>query len=109
MDIVARGYSGYNTRWALRVLDRVFPAETEVDGGGVPLAVTVFFGANDACLHDRCCAFQHVPLPEYKQNLRSIVSYLKVYLFLIVRHMACCPYGCSLFLSATVALEKSAF
>lgn len=77
MDIVVRGYSGYNTRWALRVLNRVFPADTEVNGGGAPLAVTVFFGANDACLHDRCCAFQHVPLPEYKQNLRSIVSYLK--------------------------------
>lgn len=75
-DVVLRGYSGYNTRWALKVIERVFP---EVDrGGGAPLAVTVFFGANDASLPDRCSAFQHVPIHEYKQNLHSIVSFLKV-------------------------------
>lgn len=71
-----RGYSGYNTRWALKVLERAFPGRD--DGGEAPIAVTVFFGANDACLPDRCSAFQHVPLDEYKQNLRSIVSFLKV-------------------------------
>ncbi|KAL8130349.1 hypothetical protein V2J09_019504 [Rumex salicifolius] len=75
-DIVLRGYSGYNTRWALKVFDRVFPAGG-VDGSEAPLAVVVFFGANDACLPDRCSAFQHVPLEEYKQNLCSIVSSLK--------------------------------
>ncbi|XP_010441654.1 PREDICTED: GDSL esterase/lipase At5g45920-like [Camelina sativa] len=75
-DIVLLGYSGYNTRWALKVVERVFPAAKE-DGGESPAAVTVFFGANDACLPERCSGFQHVPLHEYKQNLRSIVSFLK--------------------------------
>lgn len=79
--MVLRGYSGYNTRWALKVLERVFP-EAEGGGDGVdadaPLAVTVFFGANDACLPDRCSAFQHVPVDEYKHNLRSVVSFYKV-------------------------------
>ncbi|KAL6198339.1 hypothetical protein ACLB2K_028131 [Fragaria x ananassa] len=76
VDVVLRGYSGYNTRWAEMVLERVFPGSQ--DGGGeAPLAVTVFFGANDACLPDRCSGFQHVPLDEYKHNLRSIVSFLK--------------------------------
>ncbi|CAN8245958.1 unnamed protein product [Cochlearia groenlandica] len=75
-DIVLRGYSGYNTRWALKVIERVFPAATEY-GGESPAAVTVFFGANDACLPERCSGFQHVPLLEYKQNLLSIVSFLK--------------------------------
>ncbi|CAL1388395.1 unnamed protein product [Linum trigynum] len=70
-DVVLRGYSGYNTRWALKVAERVFPA------AGEAVAVTVFFGANDACLPDRCSAFQHVPLEEYGRNLRSIVSFLK--------------------------------
>ncbi|KAI5657282.1 hypothetical protein M9H77_26075 [Catharanthus roseus] len=74
-DVVLRGYSGYNTRWALKVIDKVFPAEES--GGDAPLAVTVFFGANDACLPDRSAAFQHVPLDEYKKNLNSIVSFLK--------------------------------
>ncbi|KAJ8761067.1 hypothetical protein K2173_000746 [Erythroxylum novogranatense] len=73
VDVVLRGYSGYNTRWALKVADKVFPAE----GGATVLAVTVFFGANDASLPDRYSAFQHVPLPEYKQNLHAIVSFLK--------------------------------
>ena len=74
VDVVLRGYSGYNTRWALKVLDKVFPRVE----GGEPLAVTVFFGANDACLPDRYAAFQHVPLHEYMHNLHSIVSFLKV-------------------------------
>ncbi|KAI4304401.1 hypothetical protein MLD38_039920 [Melastoma candidum] len=73
VDIVLRGYGGYNTRWALKVIDRVFPPGVD----WVPIAVTVFFGANDACLSDRCAGFQHVPQDEYKQNLRSIVSILK--------------------------------
>ena len=76
VDVVLRGYSGYNTRWALEVIEKVFPEVSR--GGGAPLAVTVFFGANDACLPDRCSAFQHVPIHEYKQNLHSIVSFLKV-------------------------------
>ncbi|XP_019170019.1 PREDICTED: GDSL esterase/lipase At5g45920 [Ipomoea nil] len=73
-DVVLRGFSGYNTRWALRIIDKAFPAE---QGGGAPLAVTVFFGANDACVPDRCSSFQHVPVDEYKQNLCSIVSFFK--------------------------------
>ncbi|XP_048325891.1 GDSL esterase/lipase At5g45920 isoform X2 [Ziziphus jujuba] len=78
VDVVLRGYSGYNTRWAVKVLERVIPAaKGSGDGADEPLAVTVFFGANDACLPDRCSAFQHVPLDEYKHNLRSIVSFLK--------------------------------
>lgn len=79
--MVLRGYSGYNTRWALKVLDRVFPTVGH-DGAAAapPVAVTVFFGANDASLPDRYAAFQHVPVDEYKQNLHAIVSSLKVHL-----------------------------
>ncbi|RDX91161.1 GDSL esterase/lipase [Mucuna pruriens] len=79
VDVVLRGYSGYNTRWALKVLEKVFPETQDGDGGvnGAPVAITVFFGANDACLPDRYAAFQHVPLLEYKQNLHSIVSFFR--------------------------------
>lgn len=49
VDIINRGYSGYNTPWALPLLDHIFPAEIT---GKVQLA-TVFFGANDATLPDR--------------------------------------------------------
>lgn len=81
--MVLRGYSGYNTRWAVKVMERVLPAangESESERETVStIAVAVFFGANDACLPDRYGAFQHVPLHEYKHNLHSIVSFLKVH------------------------------
>lgn len=73
-DVVLRGYSGYNTRWALKVKEKVLhPSESSRS----PAAVLVFFGANDACLPDRSSAFQHVPLEEYKQNLHAILAFLK--------------------------------
>ncbi|KAL2622658.1 hypothetical protein R1flu_002863 [Riccia fluitans] len=72
-DVILRGYSGYNTRWALFMLDRLFP----IGSSNPPLLVTVFFGANDAALPDRGSKRQHVPLSEYKDNLRRIVVHLK--------------------------------
>ncbi|RZC46642.1 hypothetical protein C5167_039588 [Papaver somniferum] len=71
LDVILRGYSGYNTRWILKVIEKVCNGES-------PIAMTIFFGANDASLPDRTSAFQHVPLHEYKQNLQSIVSFIKV-------------------------------
>lgn len=43
-----------------------------------PLAVTVFLGANDAALLGRTSERQHVPVQEYKENLRRIVHHIKV-------------------------------
>ncbi|XP_078174870.1 SGNH hydrolase-type esterase superfamily protein [Carex rostrata] len=74
-DVILRGYSGYNTRWAVKILDK---AMAGIGGdAGSPAAVTVFFGANDASLPDQLCGFQHVPLEEYVENLRSIHAYFK--------------------------------
>ncbi|CAN6453139.1 unnamed protein product [Victoria cruziana] len=72
-DIVVRGYGGYNSRWALFLLDRIFPNGFE----DPPVAATVFFGANDAALLGRASGRQHVPILEYKENLRKIVCHLK--------------------------------
>lgn len=44
------GYSGYNSRWALQLMDRIFPANAPAPP---PRLVTIFFGANDAALPDR--------------------------------------------------------
>jgi lysophospholipase L1-like esterase len=68
MDIVCRGFSGYNTRWALHILEKAF-------SDLVPDVVTVFFGANDAALED--LSQQHVSLEEYKANLKKIVASLR--------------------------------
>ncbi|XP_071903769.1 GDSL esterase/lipase At5g62930 isoform X2 [Coffea arabica] len=42
-----------------------------------PVAATIFFGANDAALLGRTSARQHVPVDEYKENLRRMVQHLK--------------------------------
>ncbi|KAF5903400.1 isoamyl acetate-hydrolyzing esterase 1, partial [Clarias magur] len=72
-DVVNRGLSGYNTRWAKLVLPRIVPNH----GASHPpiTAVTVFFGANDSSLEDKNPQ-QHVPCEEYSENLKDIVKYL---------------------------------
>jgi lysophospholipase L1-like esterase len=77
-DVRLRGYSGYNTRWALPLLPDLFPS-----GATAPALVTVFFGANDANLpaplrgQPEAASRQHVPLDEYVENLRQIVRVIK--------------------------------
>lgn len=77
-DVRLRGFSGYNTRWALQLLPRVFAPE-----GLAPLLVTVLLGANDANLPAPInglpaeASRQHVPLDEYVANLRAIVRAIR--------------------------------
>lgn len=47
-----------------------------------PRAATIFFGANDAALSGRTSERQHVPVEEYKENLRKIVHHIKVNSFI---------------------------
>ncbi|KAJ0048910.1 hypothetical protein Pint_15456 [Pistacia integerrima] len=72
-DVLVRGYSGYNTRWALFLLHHIFP----LDNKKPPAVTTIFFGANDAALLGRTSERQHIPVEEYKDNLRKIVQHLK--------------------------------
>lgn len=72
-DVLVRGYGGYNTRLALFLLHHLFP----LDSKKPPVATTVFFGANDSALPGRNSERQHVPIEEYKENLRKIVNHLK--------------------------------
>lgn len=65
-DIIHRGFSGYNTRWAKSLLPSL------VDASNVPDSIVIFFGANDAASN----TIQHVPLPEYKDNLVAMCRYL---------------------------------
>ncbi|CAM0912384.1 unnamed protein product [Alopecurus aequalis] len=71
-DVVVRGYGGYNTRWALFLIHSIFPLV-----GLPPVVTTIFFGANDAALLGRTGERQHVPVEEYRQNLKTIVNHLK--------------------------------
>lgn len=46
-DVLNRGFSGYNTRWAKIILPRLIGKGNVLDN---PVAVTIFFGANDSAL-----------------------------------------------------------
>ncbi|KAJ1844606.1 isoamyl acetate-hydrolyzing esterase, partial [Coemansia sp. RSA 2708] len=89
MDVLNRGFSGYNTRDALRIADRVFPKTrtphqlvagwpwhdfTFPETPKVPKLCLVFFGANDARLPPYS---QHVPLEEFYGNLRRLAFLLR--------------------------------
>ncbi|BDA43364.1 Isoamyl acetate-hydrolyzing esterase 1 homolog [Coccomyxa sp. Obi] len=73
VDVINRGYSGYNTRWVKHIMPMVFPVSQKIP----PELVTIFFGANDAALPDRLSARQHVPVEEYRGNLLSIVQHVQ--------------------------------
>ena len=60
IDILNRGYSGYNTRWAKEAIERVVISEQ-------PDFIFLFFGANDAVDPS---VLQHVSLNDYHENLR---------------------------------------
>ncbi|KAL6105593.1 iah1 [Pungitius sinensis] len=68
-DVVNRGLSGYNSRWAKLLLPRLIDITNSADNNIA--AVTVFFGANDCALRDKNPQ-QHVPLEEYSENLKVI-------------------------------------
>jgi len=80
-DVVLRGYSGYNTRWALSLLPALFPADCPA--AQTPALVTVFLGANDAnhpaplMLQSAEASRQHIPVGEYTANLLTIVRAIR--------------------------------
>lgn len=67
LDIVQRGYAGYNTRWALKILPQVLKNESNIVIG------TIFFGSNDAVSRGP----QHIPLAEFEANTKELVSMMK--------------------------------
>ncbi|KAK1660048.1 SGNH hydrolase-type esterase domain-containing protein [Colletotrichum godetiae] len=72
LDVINRGFSGYNTTDALGVLPDLFPPPSattpKID------YILVLLGANDACLPIPTNS-QQVPLEQYKQNLRDILTH----------------------------------
>ncbi|XP_021652385.2 GDSL esterase/lipase WDL1 [Hevea brasiliensis] len=72
-DILLRGYSGWNSRRALQVLDQVFPKDAAVQ----PSLVIVYFGGNDSIHPHPTGLGPHVPLPEYIDNMRKIAIHLQ--------------------------------
>ncbi|CAI2024402.1 hypothetical protein SEUBUCD646_0H01720 [Saccharomyces eubayanus] len=69
MDILQRGFKGYNSKWALKVLPEILNNEPNI------AMATIFFGANDACLAGPQC----VPLLEFVDNIGQMVSVMKAH------------------------------
>lgn len=72
-DIILRGYSGWNSRRAVQILDQVFPK----DAAKQPSLVIVYFGGNDSTHPHATGLGPHVPLSEYIENVRKIAIHLK--------------------------------
>lgn len=91
-DVLNRGYSGYNTRFFLRLLpdilrdEQIAPqklqdsssrsnSQQEEDEPTVALTI-LFFGANDAAISG-LDDHHHVPVDEYQENLSKIIDIVK--------------------------------
>ncbi|KAL4624044.1 hypothetical protein GN956_G18866 [Arapaima gigas] len=72
-DVLNRGFSGYNSRWAKLILPHIL--DPSCFASDHIAAVTIFFGANDSALED-VNPQQHVPLQEYTENLMDMVKQL---------------------------------
>ncbi|KUJ23843.1 SGNH hydrolase [Mollisia scopiformis] len=87
LDVINRGFSGYNTSQCLRILQDVIPSTscTKIDYFVNPTCPAIYFnnpklisklillGSNDACLPGT--TGQTVNLPQYKANLEAIISF----------------------------------
>ncbi|CAN8287314.1 unnamed protein product [Cochlearia groenlandica] len=71
-DIVLRGYAGWNSRFAVKVLDQVFPKSAALQ----PSLVIVYFGGNDSMPPHPSGEGPHVPLSEFIENMRKIAYHL---------------------------------
>ncbi|GAA5994136.1 hypothetical protein JCM11641_003833, partial [Rhodosporidiobolus odoratus] len=72
LDVMNRGLSGYNTRWAVPCLKEWLPKK-DSDEPKTQL-MTIWLGANDSALPGEP---QHVPIDDYTSNLREIISLIR--------------------------------
>ncbi|OWZ05881.1 Isoamyl acetate-hydrolyzing esterase [Phytophthora megakarya] len=73
-DVIARGFSGYNTKWFLKEVMPVLENEISKNAYTPPSLITVWLGTNDAVLTNGSNSERHVPIDEYKDNLVKIVD-----------------------------------
>lgn len=71
VDIINRGHSGYNTKWAKDLFD-------EAVLNLKPHFVILFFGANDAAIES---SPQYIPLEKYEENLSFFITEIKTVKF----------------------------
>lgn len=67
LAIIHRGFSGYNSRWAIKILPKILEHENNI------AIATIYFGSNDAT----AAGPAHVPEHEYEDNLHKLVRMMK--------------------------------
>lgn len=67
LDILQKGFSGYNSRWALKILPELLKIYKNIK------MAYIFFGSNDSCLGE----IQHVPIDEYRENTLKLIDIYK--------------------------------
>ncbi|KZT29891.1 GDSL Lipase/Acylhydrolase [Neolentinus lepideus HHB14362 ss-1] len=74
LDVINRGLSGYNTEWSIPVFEQFFAKSKIQETLPKVQLMTIWFGANDACLKP---SPQHVPLPTFSANLSKLINFVK--------------------------------
>eukprot|EP01038_Epipyxis_sp_PR26KG_P012407 gene12407-16640_t len=72
VDVVNRGYSGYNSRWAKYILQSAVISEK-------PDLIFIFFGANDASISYTYGIedSQYILLEKYSQNIEEMIKWIQ--------------------------------
>ncbi|TDL27607.1 SGNH hydrolase [Rickenella mellea] len=71
LDVINRGLGGYNTEWALPVLEHILTPATERKNAPIVRILTIWFGANDSCISP---SRQHISLERFSANLEQMIS-----------------------------------
>ncbi|KAJ6630657.1 SGNH hydrolase-type esterase domain-containing protein [Mycena sp. CBHHK59/15] len=74
LDVINRGLAGYNTEWAIPVLEQCLANQHEQQHAPKIRIFAVWFGANDACIKP---SPQHIPLPKFIENIKHIVDLIQ--------------------------------
>jgi len=72
LDVLNRGFGGYNTADALAVYSSFFPSDPPSRSTPRVMVMTILFGANDSCAPGQT---QHVPIQSYVRNLKEIIEF----------------------------------
>lgn len=67
LEVMQRGFAGYNSRWGLKILPKILENDKDIAIG------YIFFGSNDSCAGGHV----HVPEDEYESNLHKLVQMFK--------------------------------
>jgi len=74
LDVLNRGFGGYNTDHAIPILEQCLAKRDQQAYAPKIRLMTIWFGANDAC---PLPSVQHVPLERYKTNLVDVINLIK--------------------------------